>query len=247
MLHSYLFATGSFSNLRVPLHFYLLTELMVRFVQNVHILQLCVYLPSEHWRRPKSAFWVCNSSYNIFKTDHCILLCLSPHTVTSRADIFQQQKKGHVPSSDPSRAHSWIKHWLDKSVSTQQIYRSEQLFPINTVIPEVNLTSSLPHANQAQECVPNNGNRWDERTLVCAITEMVISFPGHAKLFVDFLPPIPPRASVASSHAMQLIFQTDFIPNYTWRNDVCLCLPLADIRGVMIQKERCQDYDEQNQ
>lgn len=93
VLHSHLFATGSFSNLSISLHFYLLTELMVRFVQNVHILHLCVYLPSEHLRRPKSSFWVCNSSYHIFRNDHCILLCLSPHSVTSRADIFQQQKR----------------------------------------------------------------------------------------------------------------------------------------------------------
>lgn len=220
---------------------------MVRFVQNVHILHLCVYLPSEHLRRPKSSFWVCNSSYHIFRNDHCILLCLSPHSVTSRADIFQQQKRicTFIWSIQSSL--------LDQTLARQVCKHSAKI-EVRAVVPHW-------HSNSWGELGPLLYPMQPSLKNVCTIMEIdgmkELKCVPLLRWWFHFLamwsclwtlcPPIPPRAAVASSYTMQLTFQTDSIPTCTWRNDMGLCLSLADIRGIMIQKERCQDYDEQNQ
>lgn len=36
---------------------------------------------------------------------------------------------------------------------------------------------------------------------------------------------------MASSHAVQLMLQSGFIPDCIWQNDLGLCLPLEDVRG----------------
>lgn len=62
---------------------------------------------------------------------------------------------------------------------------------------------------------------------------------------VDSLP-LYHRATVASSHAVQLTLKSNFISDCLWRNGMGFCLPLADVRGDIIQKQQCQDHDEQN-
>lgn len=114
--------------------------------------------------------------------------CVSPHTLWQGELTSFSSRKGHTPSSNPSRAHCWIKHWLDKSVSTQQKKRSEQCPPWHSDFLRWTWTSSLPRATQSQECEHSNGYRGYERTLVWDMTETVISFPGYVRLFVDCLP-----------------------------------------------------------